>query len=448
MIRNVHRRAPWALTSSVQDVRHGNYIQSKVCRRSHAESKHLEPRPGALKGVRILDFTRILAGPFCSQILADYGADIIKVESLQGDETRSWQGAGEAADWKDSSGPISFYFASINRNKRSITLDLKKPEALDVVYELVKTADVVLENFVPGSADRLGIGYAQLSEINPRLVYASVSGYGGSGPYSKRAGYDAIAAAEGGLMHITGHPDGSPVRPGLGMTDMATGLYTHGAIVAALYSRDRTGQGQHISSSLFETQISLLINIGANWLNRGVEGKRYGAAHPSIVPYNTWECKDGLWLAVAANNDRQFRILCERLRCFDLLDDERFATNAKRVEHRSLMDDIFDTKFKAKSSEEWLKVLDGSGLAFGSVNTIQKAFEHPQTQARDMVQPMEWSAVQSGLWQSIGPPVKFEKTKATICSRPPLLGEHTEEILQEIGYSRKTIEDLQQRSVI
>jgi succinate---hydroxymethylglutarate CoA-transferase len=448
MIRNLHRHASSALISTARDVRHQNFNSFQANRRSHSEATPPGTGPGALKGVRILDFTRILAGPFCSQILADYGADVIKVESLQGDETRSWQGAGEAADWKDSSGPISFYFASINRNKRSITLDLKKPEALEIVYELAKTSDVVLENFVPGTAERLGIGYAKLSEVNPRLVYASLSGYGASGPYSKRAGYDAIAAAEGGLMHVTGHPDGSPVRPGLGMTDMATGLYTHGAIVSALYSRDRTGQGQHISSSLFETQISLLINIGANWLNRGVEGKRYGAAHPSIVPYNTWECKDGHWLAVAANNDRQFRILCERLRCFDLLDDERFATNAQRVENRLLMDDILDAKFKAKSSEEWLKVLDGSGLAFGSVNTIQKAFEHPQTQARDMVQPMEWAAVQSGLWQSIGPPVKFEKTKAAIDSRPPLLGEHTEEILGEIDYSKGKIEDLQQRNIV
>jgi succinate--hydroxymethylglutarate CoA-transferase len=448
MIRNIHHRACPALTFSAKDIRHYIFNSLKACRNSHSNARSPETGPGALKGVRVLDFSRILAGPFCSQILADYGAVVIKVESLQGDETRSWQGAGEAADWREDCGPISFYFASVNRNKRSITLDLKKPEALEVVYELVKTSDVVLENFVPGSADRLGIGYAKLSEINPRLVYASISGYGGSGPYSKRAGYDAIAAAEGGLMHVTGHPDGSPVRPGLGMTDMATGLYTHGAVVAALYSRDRTGQGQYVSSSLFETQISLLINIGANWLNRGVEGKRYGAAHPSIVPYNTWECKDGLWLAVAANNDRQFRTLCERLRCFDLLDDERFATNASRVEHRPLMDKIFDAKFKAKSSEEWLKVLDGSGLAFGSVNTIQKAFEHPQTRARDMVQPMEWPAVQSGLWQSIGPPVKFEKTKAAITSRPPLLGEHTEEILGEIGYSRDKIEDLQQRSIV
>jgi succinate--hydroxymethylglutarate CoA-transferase len=417
-------------------------------RNSHSQASRSEAGPSALEGVRVLDFSRILAGPFCSQILADYGADVIKVESLQGDETRSWQGAGEAADWKEGSGPISFYFASVNRNKRSITLDLKQPAALEVVYELAKTSDVVLENFVPGSADRLGIGYEKLSDINPRLIYASISGYGGSGPYHTRAGYDAIAAAEGGLMHITGHADGPPVRPGLGMTDMATGLYTHGAITAALYSRDRTGQGQHISSSLFETQISLLINIGANWLNRGVEGKRYGAAHPSIVPYNTWECKDGLWLTVAANNDRQFKTLCERLRCFDLLDDERFTTNAKRVEHRLLMDDILDTKFKAKSSEEWLRVLDGSGLAFGSVNTIQKAFEHPQTVARDMIQPMEWDAVHSGCWKSIGPPVKFEKSKTAIKSRPPLLGENTVEVLEELGYSKERIEELQQCRIV
>lgn len=448
MIRIGHHHASFASTSYIQGFRHFALYQVKTRRRRYSKAKRPDPGPGALDGVHVLDFSRILAGPFCSQVLADYGADVIKVESLQGDETRSWQGMGEAADWKESSGPISFYFASVNRNKRSITLDLKQPEALEVVYELAKTSDVVLENFVPGSADRLGIGYGKLSEINPRLVYASISGYGDSGPYSKRAGYDAIAAAEGGLMSITGHPDGSPVRPGLGLTDIATGLYTHGAVVAALYSRDRTGQGQHISSSLFETQISLLINIGANWLNRGIEGKRYGAAHPSIVPYNTWECKDGRWLTVAANNDRQFHTLCERLRCFDLLDDERFTTNAKRVEHRLLMDEIFDTKFKAKSSEEWLKVLDGSGLAFGSVNTIQKAFEHPQTLAREMIHPIEWDAVKSNLWKGIGPPVKFEKTKASIYSRAPLLGEHTTDVLKELGYSKDKIANLQQRKII
>ncbi|KAK5734072.1 hypothetical protein LTR17_009199 [Elasticomyces elasticus] len=404
---------------------------------------------GPLKGIRVLDFGRILAGPFCSQILADYGADVIKVEQpKQGDETRSWHAKGEAAAWKPDTGPISFYFASVNRNKRSLTLDLKKPEALEIVRKLVKDIDVVIENFVPGGADKLGVGYAELSKINPRLIYASISGYGSSGPYAKRAGYDAIAAAEGGLMHITGHPDGGPVRPGLGMTDMSTGLYTHGAILAALYNREKTGRGQHISASLFETQLSLLINIGANWLNMGVDGKRFGAAHPSIVPYNTWKCKDGIWLAVAANNDRQFRTLCRLINRLDLPEDSRFVTNAQRVEHRPLMDEIFDSVFASKTSGEWLEVMDGSGLAHGPVNSIQKAFEHPQAEARDMVHPVPWDAVASGEWKGIGPAVKFSETKATIRERPPRLGEHTESVLAEAGYSDDEVNKLRESGAI
>ncbi|KAK5110540.1 hypothetical protein LTR62_005732 [Meristemomyces frigidus] len=416
---------------------------------SRPYSAPVEPPHGPLKGLRILDFSRILAAPFCSQILADYGADVIKVEQPgQGDETRSWQGKGENAAWKPGTEPVSFYFAAINRNKRSITLDLKKPEALDVVRRLARDVDVVIENFVPGGADRLGIGYAELSEVNPRLIYASISGYGSTGPYAKRAGYDAIAAAEGGLMHITGHPDGGPVRPGLGMTDMSTGLYMHGAILAALYNREKTGRGQQISASLFETQLSLLINIGANWLNMGVDGKRYGAAHPSIVPYNTWRCEDGVWLALAANNDRQFRKLCSVIERDDLPEDERFATNARRVEHRPLVDEILDAVFASKTSKEWLRVLDGSGLAHGPVNSIQKAFEHPQAGAREMKQTMVWDAVESGEWQAIGPAVKFGETKAAIRQRPPMLGEHTCAVLEEAGYSEEEIELLREKEAV
>ncbi|KAI7333789.1 formyl-coenzyme A transferase [Hortaea werneckii] len=421
--------------------------------RPHIRKQSSEAFPqtpsGPLKGIRVLDFGRILAGPFCSQILADYGADVVKVEQPgQGDETRSWQGKGESGAWKDDVGPMSFYFAAINRNKRSLTLDLKKPEALKIVKELVKETDIVIENFVPGGAEKLGVGYAELSKINPRLIYASISGYGSEGPYAHRAGYDAIAAAEGGLMHITGHPDGGPVRPGLGMTDMSTGLYMHGAIMAALYHREKSGRGQHISASLFETQISLLINIGANWLNMGRDGQRFGAAHPSIVPYNTWRCKDGVWLALAANNDRQFRTLCQRIDREDLPRDERFTTNAQRVEHRADMDGILDSIFASKTSQEWTEVLNGSGLAHGPVNSIQKAFEHPQTAARNMIQPMEWDAVSTGEWKGIGVPVKFSETEGAVRKRPPTLSEHTKEVLAEVGYTAQDIENLRGKGVV
>ncbi|GAB7365127.1 hypothetical protein MBLNU230_g6216t1 [Neophaeotheca triangularis] len=418
--------------------------------RHHPHSTKQQPSQGPLTGIKILDFSRILAGPFCTQILADYGATVTKIEQpLTGDETRSWQNAGESSAWKQpATGPMSLYFAAVNRNKRSLTLDLKKREALEVVYRLAAEADVVVENFVPGGAERLGVGWEALSQRNPRLVYASISGYGAQGPYAGRAGYDAIAAAEGGLMHITGHPEGGPVRPGLGMTDMSTGLFTHGAIMAALWSRERTGRGQKIDASLFETQLALMINVGASWLNLGVEGKRYGAAHPSIVPYNTWQCMDGVWLALAANNERQFRVLCERIGRPELIGDERFTTNALRVENRVAMDDILDELFGSKTSEEWLKIFDGSGLACGPVNTIQKAFEHPQAMARDMVRPMEWDATSSGQWKSIGVPVKLSDTKGDIRQYPPRLGEHTEHVLSEAGYSTEEIEKLRTAGAI
>ncbi|KAH9845737.1 CoA-transferase family III [Teratosphaeria destructans] len=445
------------VASSLNDLVLARLQSSKVSRqllqrcsgRRKYSSVDAEAVSGPLEGIKILDFTRILAGPFCTQILADYGADVIKVEVPKlGDETRSWQGKGEAQAWKPDLGPISIYYAAINRNKRSLTLDLKKPKALEIVKKLASEVDVVVENFVPGTADRLGVGYDALSKVNPRLIYASLSGYGSSGPYSKRAGYDAIAAAEGGLMHVTGHPDAGPVRPGLGMTDMATGLYTHGAIMAALYNREHTRRGQHISTSLFETQISLLINIGGNWLNLGVEGKRYGAAHPSIVPYNTWKCKDDIWLALAANNDRQFEKLCNLIDRTDFLSDARFATNAKRVENRSLMEEALDKVFASKTSEEWIRILDGSGLAHGPVNTIQKAFEHPQVAARDMMQPLEWDAMKSGEWKSVGIPVKFSDTKGTIRRRPAKLGEHSHEVLQELGYDEGSIAKMRDEGVI
>lgn len=402
---------------------------------------------GPLAGLRVLDLSRILAGPFCTQILADYGADVIKIEQPHtGDDTRHWQASGEAARWKASSSPMSFYFAAINRNKRSMALNLKSPKALQILHELTRQSDVVVENFIPGKADAMGVGYEQLSELNSRLVYASISGYGASGPYSKRAGYDAIAAAEGGLMHITGEADGKPLRPGLGMVDMSTGMMMHGAILAALRARDQTGRGQKLDSSLFETQLSLLINVGANWLNMRIEGKRWGASHPSIAPYDTFETRDG-HLAVAANNQKQWTILAKTLRP-DLLEDPRFATNPLRVQHRDALEEIINDAFLQKTNDEWQAIFDGSGLAHGPVNTIQKAFEHPQAIARDMVQETDTPHAESGKIKMIGPAVKFSESQVRIRSPPPLLGEHTNDVLGELGYSKEKIDELRSEGVI
>ncbi|OCK79770.1 CoA-transferase family III [Lepidopterella palustris CBS 459.81] len=400
-----------------------------------------------LTGLKVVDLTRVLAGPFCTQILADYGADVIKVEQPKiGDESRHWKGKAETGKWK-ADGPISYYFTGVNRNKRSITLDLKKRKALEVLFGLVKNADVFVENLIPGKAEELGFGYKELSKINPKLVYASISGYGPTGPHAKRAGYDAIAAAEGGLMHITGFPGAKPVRPGVGMVDMATGLYMHGAILAALQSRAQTGRGQHITASLFETQISLLINIGVNWLNLGLEGQRVGSAHPSISPYDVFEAKGGQWFAVGANNERQYKILCERLGRMDLLEDPRFKTNAIRVENRKILDGIVNDIIKTKTVDEWMIALEGSGLAHGAVNSIERAFNHPQIEARGMVETLPVKEVESGEIKHIGMPVKFSETKGQIRTRAPLLGEHTAEVLREMGYEEGEIEMMRKEEV-
>lgn len=372
---------------------------------------------------------------------------MIKIEQRGiGDDTRHWRSKGESAKWKTQSA-ISFYFCAVNRNKRSLTLDLRKPAARHILYDLAKTSDVFVQNFIPGKAEELGLGYEQLSAVNPRIVYASISGYGASGPYARRAGYDAIAAAEGGLMHITGEAGGTPIRPGLGMVDMSTGLYAHGAIIAALRARDITGRGQNVDASLFETMLSLLTNVGSTWLNMNVEGRRYGAAHPSIVPYNTYKTKDG-YFALGANNEKQWKVLCERINRMDLHEDPRFKTNPLRVENRDVVDSVMNEITSTKTNAEWLELLDGSGLACGPVNTIQKAFEHPQSQARAMVQAKPTEELGGQPLNMIGPAVKFSETKATIRERAPLLGEHTVEVLKEIGRNDRDIQELQREEVI
>lgn len=357
---------------------------------------------GPLTGVKILDLSRVLAAPFCTQILADYGAEVIKVEDVgKGDDTRHWRTSGEEQAWKPGAGPMSNYFAAVNRNKRSICLDLKSDDGKAALLALAKDADVLVENMRPGVTSRLGIDYDTVCAINPQIIYASVSGYGPSGPYAQRAGYDMIAGAEAGLLHLTGQRNGPPIRPGLGLTDMCTGLFSHGAIIAALYARRTTGRGQKIDASLFESQIALLTNVAASWLNMGQEAERWGTQHPSVVPYDAFKSKD-LFFVCGATNEKQFKILCDLLGLPSLKEDPKFATNAARVKHRDELFPLLNAAFAQKTTDEWVKAFEGSGMPYAPINTMEKVFSHPQTHARDMVMQIEHESTTSGTLSILG----------------------------------------------
>ncbi|CAH0040190.1 unnamed protein product [Clonostachys rhizophaga] len=414
---------------------------------------------GALTGLKILDLSRVLAArlfsfrlvrqaPFCSQILADYGADVIKVETVdKGDDTRHWQMTGEAATWKTSAGPISNYFSAVNRNKRSITLNLKQEKGKEILKKLALSADVVIENFKPGTMENLGLGYETLREENPKLIYASLSGYGRSGPYAKRGGYDPIAAAEAGLLHITGERNGPPVRVGLGMVDMSTGLYLHGAILAAVIARQRDGLGQRVDTSLFGTQVSMLINVGLSWLNMGIEAQRWGCQHPSIAPYDAFETKDA-YLVCGATNDVQFSALCGLLGLGELAKEERFATNPKRVENRDILGPMFNDVFRTKTTAEWVPIFEATGLPFGPINNMERTFAHPQTEALGMVNHVKLDAAESGQLCLIGPAVKFSRTETSFRRAPPTLGQHTSEVLKELEMDSSDMTLLKEQKVV
>ncbi|EXJ75079.1 uncharacterized protein A1O5_01775 [Cladophialophora psammophila CBS 110553] len=393
---------------------------------------------GPLTGVKVLDLSRVLAASFCTQILADYGAEVIKVEDV---------GKGEGTQWKSGLGPMSNYFVAVNRNKRSICLNLKDERGKEAFLELVKGADVLVENMRPGVMEKLGIDYGVVRKLNPGIIYASVSGYGPTGPYALRAGYDIIAGAEGGMLHLTGERNGPPVRPGLGLTDMCTGLFMHGAIIAALYTRLHTGRGQKLDGSLFETQIALLTNVASTWLNAGKEAERWGSQHPTIVPYDAFKSKD-LYFVCGATNDKQFRILCDVLDLKRLPEDPRFATNAARVKHRDDLTPLLKATFAGKTTDEWMQIFEGSGLPYAPINTMARVFSHPQTHAREMVHEMKFDGAISGTVSVLGSAVKFSETPPTIRRQPPLLGEHSREILQEIGYTGERIAELVDQKVI
>jgi succinate--hydroxymethylglutarate CoA-transferase len=406
----------------------------------------------------VLDLSRVLAGPFCTQILADYGAEVLKVEQPGvGDETRQWCAANESQMWKEDYPLMSLYFAAINRNKRSVTLNLKAPRGVEIVKRLARESDVVVNNFVPGKMEAMGLGYEDLRRENDRLIYASISGYGSSGPSKDRAGYDALALAEAGLLHITGEDGRLPSKPGVAMADLCTGLYAHGAILAALAQRERTGVGTNVEGSLFESALSLLINVGLASMNldrkNGPEsrrrGKRMGLEHPNLVPYGGFETKDKKMMYVAANNRRQWDGFCNRLQVEGLGQNERFHSNDDRIANREEINAILQKRFREKTKDEWMQAFEGSGLPYGAINDVVEAVEHPQAQARNMIIEVEdFEAARDGILRLIGPAMKFEGAKMGVRIKPPLLGEHTNEVLSELGYAASDITELRQSGII
>ena len=370
-----------------------------------------------LDGVVVLDLSKVLAGPYCTMILGDLGADVIKVEHPQGDESRQWGPPFVKGE--------SVYFLSVNRNKRSIVIDLKDEAGQAFVRRIAAHADVLVENFLPDSWQRLGLSLAELRAANPRLITLTISGMGASGPEMSSPGYDFIMQAAGGLMSITGPAEGPPSKVGVAVVDLTTGMMAANAVLAALYARERTGRGQHIDISLFETQLSWLANVGTAHLMTGAEPVRHGNAHPTIVPYQTFALADGD-IAVGVGNDGQFARFCEALGFDDVAADERYRTNAGRVAHRSELITELTRRLSAHSLPATLALLRAAHVPASSVRTVSEALADPQVAARDMVQSITHPTI--GEVRLLGIPFKFSESPASIRRHPPVLGEHTEEI--------------------
>ena len=400
---------------------------------------------GALDGITVIDLSRVLAGPYATMLLGDMGARVIKVElPRRGDDTRHW-GPPFTANGE------SAYFLCANRNKKSITLDLKHPTGNAIARQMIQRADIVVENFRVGGMASLGLGYDELRAINPGLIYCSITGYGQTGPYKDRAGYDAVIEAEGGIMSITGPGRdetgaGQPYKVGVAIVDITAGLNAVVAILAALHHRTATGLGQAIDIALLDTQVSWLANIASGYLVSGETPARYGNAHASIVPYQTFRTADG-WMTVAVGNDSQFQKLCALLHHAEWAEDARFITNQARVHHRAELIPLLEAEFAEDTVSSWATLLRKHGIPVGPVNDIPTALADPQVQARDMLQYIEHPT--TGKIPLVGPVPKFSATPAAIHSPPPLLGEHTSTILRDwLGYSDEQIQQFAESGVI
>ncbi|NWF56488.1 MAG: CoA transferase [Syntrophaceae bacterium] len=396
--------------------------------------------PQALADLKILDLSRVLAMPYCSMMLGDLGAEIIRVERPGvGDETRHW-----GPPW---AGELSAYYLCTNRNKKCITVDLKKKEGQEIVRRLARRSDILLENFLPGDLAKMNLGYEDIRAINPKIIYASVTGYGQNGPYRDLPGFDFILQAQGGLMSIIGEEDGPPMKVGVAIVDITAGLFACSAILAALHYREKTGQGQRIDMALLDAQVAWLANQASNYLVSGKVPRRMGNAHPNIVPYETFQAKDGIYLALGVGNDNQWKKFCKIAGVEHLMDDPRYATNPRRVENRKILVPLLQEVFRQRDSGEWLKLLGEAEIPIGPINTIDRVFADPQVLAREMLVEMEHPKV--GKFKLVGSPMKLSETPVQYRIPPPLLGEHTEEVLREVlGYDSEGIDRLRREKVI
>jgi crotonobetainyl-CoA:carnitine CoA-transferase CaiB-like acyl-CoA transferase len=393
---------------------------------------------GALQGIKVLDLSRVLAGPYCTMILGDLGAEVIKVEAPGGsDDTRAWG--------PPSVGGESAYYLCANRNKRAITLDLKSEEGQEALKKLIAQSDVMLQNFKTGTLEKWGLGYEQIKQINPRLVQCSITGFGSNGPYKDLPGYDYIIQAMGGLMDITGSEESGPMKVGVAIADVLTGLYAAIGILSSLHERNHSGEGQSIDLSLFDTQVSSLANVASNFLISGLLPKRLGNQHPNIVPYQTFQTLDGE-MVVAVGNDRQFLRLCSVLGLQEIGEDKRFSTNPKRLENKDELVAILSKEMNQKTSTEWLELLSQHGIPCGPINTMQQLFDDPQVKAREMVVAVNHPT--AGSIPLVGSPLKLSRTPVEIKRHPPLAGEHSKEVMLELGYTEEKIEELQSKKII
>ena len=403
---------------------------------------------GPLHGLRVFDLTRILAGPTCTQLLGDLGAEVIKIERPgQGDDTRKWGPPfAKDADGRDTT--YSAYFLSSNRNKRSVTIDIAQPEGQALAKRLIAKCDILVENFKTGGLARYGLAYDDLKADNPGLIYCSITGFGQTGPYAPRAGYDFLAQGLGGMMSITGDPDGEPMKVGVGIADVMCGMYAVAAILAALHHRTKTGEGQYIDLALLDTQVAWLINEGLNYLTSGVVPRRLGNEHPNIVPYKVLPASDGYFI-LAVGNDRQYQRFCEFAGAPELAEDPRFKANADRVMNREALYALLPELTRGKTCAEWAEGLARLGVPSSPVNDIAQVFEDPQVQARDMRLTVPLAAVEGGQVDLIANPIKYSKTPITYRAPPPSMGEHTGEVLEELlGLESDEIKDLEDKGVI